>query len=179
MVYVHSKLLIADDATCVVGSCNTDDRSLRGGRDTEVAVVVDGPQVKELRVKLWRAHLGIETRRPHLSCGRPLDVTDVTKCFDQVVEAAKMNATLVEACFDLRPSTTSLREDARSAVGLGCASRRLANLEGEAREKVIRRLRTARGRPRRPLRLPRAVSQFADLAAWTLVVGRSVSARLY
>ena len=97
MVYVHSKLLIVDDATCVVGSCNINDRSLRGGRDTEVAVCIEGPQVKDLRVKLWRAHLGIrDSPRPHLSRSS-LDVTDVTKCFDQVIEVAKTNATLVEA----------------------------------------------------------------------------------
>ena len=45
--------------------------------------MVDGPQVKELRVKLWRAHLGIrDSPRPHLSRSS-LDVTDVIKCFDQ------------------------------------------------------------------------------------------------
>ena len=85
------------------------------------------------------------TPRPHLSRSS-LDVTDVITCFDQVVEAAKTNATLVEACFDLRPlDDVATINDARSAVGLGCVSRRLANLEGEAREKVVREIANTLG----------------------------------
>ena len=139
MVYVHSKVLIVDDIVSVVGSCNVNDRSLRGGRDTEVAVVVEGPQVKDLRLKLWRAHLGIrpDSSRPHLTRST-LDVSDVLACWPAVVETARRNATLIEAAFDLRPlDDVATLEDARSAVGLGRVSRRLANLEGAARAKVL------------------------------------------
>ncbi|EGB11220.1 hypothetical protein AURANDRAFT_5862, partial [Aureococcus anophagefferens] len=41
MVYVHSKLLVADDAVAIVGSANVNDRSLLGDRDTEVCLVVE------------------------------------------------------------------------------------------------------------------------------------------
>ena len=40
MVYVHSKLLVADDSVAIVGSANINQRSLAGSRDTELAVVV-------------------------------------------------------------------------------------------------------------------------------------------
>ncbi|RDW67489.1 uncharacterized protein DSM5745_09355 [Aspergillus mulundensis] len=40
-VYVHSKLLIADDKVVLCGSANLNDRSLKGGRDSEIAVVVE------------------------------------------------------------------------------------------------------------------------------------------
>ena len=108
--------------------------------------MVDGPQVKDLRVKLWRAPLGIrDSPRPHLSRSS-LDVTDVTTCWQSVIEAAKTNTTLIEACFDLRPlDDVATLEDAKTAVGLGCVSRRLANLEGEAREKVIREIANTLG----------------------------------
>ena len=37
-VYVHSKVLIADDATVLVGSANINQRSMDGSRDTEIAL---------------------------------------------------------------------------------------------------------------------------------------------
>ena len=77
MIYVHSKLLIVDDAVAVIGSANINDRSLNGDGDTELAaVVVDqtnatmtdiGQGIKvatrqfarQLRMNLWRKHLGM------------------------------------------------------------------------------------------------------------------------
>lgn len=40
-LYVHSKLLIADDRVVVIGSANLNDRSLKGSRDSEVALVIE------------------------------------------------------------------------------------------------------------------------------------------
>lgn len=40
LVYVHSKLLIVDDDTAIIGSANINDRSLLGDRDSEIAVMV-------------------------------------------------------------------------------------------------------------------------------------------
>ncbi|MBN0147877.1 hypothetical protein JTL51_33740, partial [Pseudomonas aeruginosa] len=39
-IYVHSKLLIADDRVAILGSANINDRSLQGERDSELAVMV-------------------------------------------------------------------------------------------------------------------------------------------
>jgi len=75
-IYVHSKVLIADDAVAIVGSANINDRSFAGDRDTEVAVVIsDAIKVKtrmngethyasksvfELRCQLFEEHLGLQ-----------------------------------------------------------------------------------------------------------------------
>ena len=37
-IYVHSKMLIVDDAYVIVGSANLNQRSMSGSRDTEIAV---------------------------------------------------------------------------------------------------------------------------------------------
>ncbi|WP_052772730.1 phospholipase D-like domain-containing protein [Luteimonas sp. FCS-9] len=75
--YVHSKLMIVDDAVAIIGSANINDRSLLGNGDTELAaVVVDGATeprdlgnghrvvtrgfARDLRMKLWRKFLGME-----------------------------------------------------------------------------------------------------------------------
>jgi len=38
MVYIHSKILVADDDILLIGSANINDRSLQGSRDSEIAV---------------------------------------------------------------------------------------------------------------------------------------------
>lgn len=77
MIYVHSKLLIVDDAVAIIGSANVNDRSLNGNGDTELAAVIvddagagmnevgQGIQVitrkfaKALRTQIWKKHLGL------------------------------------------------------------------------------------------------------------------------
>lgn len=47
LMYVHSKLLIADDLCYIIGSANINDRSMMGDRDSELAVlVVDNAMVQ-------------------------------------------------------------------------------------------------------------------------------------
>ncbi|KAL0265433.1 UNVERIFIED_CONTAM: hypothetical protein PYX00_010823 [Menopon gallinae] len=62
LVYVHSKLIVADLARCIVGSANINDRSMCGDRDSEVAVLIeDGGSgfVRGLLRDLLREHLGV------------------------------------------------------------------------------------------------------------------------
>lgn len=74
-IYVHSKLLIADDQVAVLGSANINDRSMLGDRDSELAAVITSTdaikvpmagamtsvarEVHELRVTLWKKHFGV------------------------------------------------------------------------------------------------------------------------
>ncbi|XP_069983520.1 uncharacterized protein [Penaeus vannamei] len=71
LIYVHSKLLIADDAYLVVGSANFNDRSFLGDRDTEIAVlaqqvetvgnyeqVISNGRIQQFRRSLWAEHTG-------------------------------------------------------------------------------------------------------------------------
>jgi len=66
MLYVHSKLMIVDDWSVILGSANLNERSLAGGRDSEICVGLwpDAKsekeqcieQVKEFRYRLWDEH---------------------------------------------------------------------------------------------------------------------------
>jgi phospholipase D1/2 len=75
-IYVHSKLLIADDNVAILGSANINDRSQLGDRDSELAVIVrddahisvklDGidiskvsASVHQLRKGLWSKLFGL------------------------------------------------------------------------------------------------------------------------
>ncbi|KAL3812959.1 hypothetical protein ACJIZ3_014227 [Penstemon smallii] len=76
-VYVHSKIMIIDDRTTLVGSANINDRSLLGSRDSEIAVLIEdkeyvdsrmggqpwkaGKFASSLRISLWSEHLGLHT----------------------------------------------------------------------------------------------------------------------
>ena len=46
MIYVHSKMMIVDDAYIIVGSANINERSMAGTRDSEIAVGCWQPQFK-------------------------------------------------------------------------------------------------------------------------------------
>ncbi|KFZ24526.1 hypothetical protein V502_00992, partial [Pseudogymnoascus sp. VKM F-4520 (FW-2644)] len=74
-LYIHAKLLIADDRTVICGSANLNDRSQLGSRDSELSIVmtdtepleskmngqefVAGRHAATLRRYLWREHLGL------------------------------------------------------------------------------------------------------------------------
>lgn len=74
-LYVHSKLLIADDRLVICGSANLNDRSQLGSHDSEIAVVIEDPTPVEsmmngrpytaskfaasLRRYIFRKHLGL------------------------------------------------------------------------------------------------------------------------
>jgi phospholipase D1/2 len=74
-LYIHSKLLIADDRIVVCGSSNLNDRSQLGYHDSELSIVMEdtkriqstmdgqpfeaGWHAASLRRYLWREHLGL------------------------------------------------------------------------------------------------------------------------
>lgn len=76
LVYVHSKLMIVDDDTVILGSANINDRSMLGDRDSEIAVMIQdihktkvrmngiehmaGKFASSMRKSLFREHLGID-----------------------------------------------------------------------------------------------------------------------
>ncbi|SCU80111.1 LAFA_0B07558g1_1 [Lachancea sp. 'fantastica'] len=75
-LYVHGKVLIVDDRSCIIGSANVNERSMQGNRDSEVAAIIrdtdlvetkmgDEPYLAgrfawELRQRLMREHLGCD-----------------------------------------------------------------------------------------------------------------------
>ncbi|KAK7998141.1 hypothetical protein PG989_006181 [Apiospora arundinis] len=80
-LYIHSKVLIADDRLVICGSANLNDRSQLGTHDSEIAVVIEGGETIEssmngqqyqaskfaatLRRQLFRKHLGLLPHQPH------------------------------------------------------------------------------------------------------------------
>lgn len=62
-IYVHSKLLIVDDAVAIVGSANINDRSLTGNGDTEIAAVVVDTQDVRLQQDLGEPRFTVVTRK--------------------------------------------------------------------------------------------------------------------
>ncbi|KAI9827337.1 MAG: hypothetical protein M1819_006979 [Sarea resinae] len=80
-LYVHSKLLIADDRIVICGSANLNDRSQLGDHDSEIAIIVQDPTPLESRIngQAWRAsHFAATLRRQicrkHLGLLRPQDL---------------------------------------------------------------------------------------------------------
>ncbi|RAL10176.1 phospholipase D/nuclease [Aspergillus homomorphus CBS 101889] len=106
-LYVHSKVLIADDRVVVCGSANLNDRSLKGSRDSEIALVIEDQTSLDttmnnqlyqasrfaatLRRYLFRKHLGLlrpqDMRKPDshfLPAPVPIDY-DYGSAEDQLV----------------------------------------------------------------------------------------------
>ena len=76
MIYVHSKLLIVDDSTVVIGSANINDRSMNGDRDAELCIVINDSEkvtveinetvfevsrfAQSFRIALFKEHAGCQ-----------------------------------------------------------------------------------------------------------------------
>ncbi|KAM7345990.1 phospholipase D isoform 3-T4 [Cochliomyia hominivorax] len=89
LIYVHSKLLIADDRVVICGSANINDRSMIGKRDSEIAALITDNEFEDgrmngkkypsgvfagrLRKFLFKEHLGLlEPDAERM----PIDITD-------------------------------------------------------------------------------------------------------
>ncbi|KAI8943099.1 hypothetical protein NX059_001129 [Plenodomus lindquistii] len=80
-LYIHSKLLIADDRIVICGSANLNDRSQLGDHDSEIAVIIEDPDTFESSMdgRPWRASkfaasLRRELFRKHLGLLKPQDM---------------------------------------------------------------------------------------------------------
>ncbi|XP_036611181.1 phospholipase D1 isoform X1 [Trichosurus vulpecula] len=116
LIYVHSKLLIADDNTVIIGSANINDRSMLGKRDSEMAVIVQdtetvpslmngeeyqaGRFAQGLRLQCFRVVLGYLSE----PASEILDpVSD--KFFKEVwISTAARNATIYDKVFRCLPN---------------------------------------------------------------------------
>jgi len=76
-IYIHAKIAIIDDRIAIIGSANINDRSLRGSRDSELAVFIQNSEhhminsemagspfkvsqfAHDFRMRLWRDFLGL------------------------------------------------------------------------------------------------------------------------
>jgi phosphatidylserine/phosphatidylglycerophosphate/cardiolipin synthase-like enzyme len=129
-IYVHSKLLIADDRVAILGSANINDRSLLGTRDSELAVIVrdsspvqvklDGKQphtvgkaVHQLRVDLWKKHFGLSMAggssgvSPAAGLAQYLEQPAAEETWKAIQKVAKENTGLYNRVFDFIPQDIS------------------------------------------------------------------------
>ncbi|XP_078230176.1 phospholipase D2 isoform X13 [Callithrix jacchus] len=122
LIYIHSKMLIADDRTVIIGSANINDRSLLGKRDSELAVLIEDTETEpslmngaeyqagrfalSLRKHCFSVILGANAR-PDLDLRDPV----CDDFFQLWQETAESNASIYEQIFRCLPSnaTRSLR----------------------------------------------------------------------
>ncbi|KFK38694.1 hypothetical protein AALP_AA3G147900 [Arabis alpina] len=77
MIYVHSKLMIVDDAYVLIGSANINQRSMDGSRDTEIAIgcyqtdTTNTNEIQAYRLSLWYEHTGGQITADELSLSEP------------------------------------------------------------------------------------------------------------
>lgn len=116
LVYVHSKLLIVDDNTVIIGSANINDRSMLGKRDSEMAIIVqdtvtepsimDGKEYQagsfalQLRLHCFRLILGAFSD-PSIDVQDPIS----ERFYKEVwIATSARNATIFEKVFRCLPS---------------------------------------------------------------------------
>lgn len=123
-IYVHSKLMIVDDRYALIGSANINDRSLLGGRDSELAVLVMDLEVvrkdflgngkpqptrtfaHELRKGIWNKLLGISSGvRPADELKHAIDKPGHPDSWRAIQAVAKRNAEHYEAVFKYIPKS--------------------------------------------------------------------------
>ncbi|XP_029649111.1 phospholipase D1-like [Octopus sinensis] len=121
LVYVHSKMMIVDDDTTIIGSANINDRSMLGDRDSEMAVIIQdletvpvqfngkdhkaGHFSSSLRKTVFKEHLGLEDDE--------LLVDPVCDAFYKEIwiQQASFNTTIYEKVFNCIPNDGILTFD--------------------------------------------------------------------
>ncbi|XP_055086056.1 phospholipase D1 isoform X2 [Periophthalmus magnuspinnatus] len=117
LIYVHSKMLIADDNTVIIGSANINDRSMLGKRDSEVAVIVEDSEMMDslmdgqpykagkyalsLRLECFRMILGANND-PSIDVSDPLSDTFYKEVWMSI---CARNATIYQKVFRCLPSS--------------------------------------------------------------------------
>lgn len=117
LIYVHSKMLIADDNTVIIGSANINDRSMLGKRDSEVAVIVEDSETTDsvmdgqpyqagkyglaIRQECFRMILGANTD-PSIDISDPISDTFYKEVW---MATCARNATIYQKVFRCLPSS--------------------------------------------------------------------------
>lgn len=137
-IYVHSKLLIADDSIVIMGSANINDRSLKGQRDSELAVYIQDKTIvkaplngkptevmkfgHELRKALWRKHLGLTSGgngivKPATALASMIDKPSAPETIKAIQALASSNQAIYERTFGFVPRSKVARNfDKRASI---------------------------------------------------------------
>ncbi|KAL4876634.1 hypothetical protein BJY04DRAFT_139443 [Aspergillus karnatakaensis] len=100
-LYIHAKVMIADDRVVICGSSNINDRSQLGYHDSETAIVIEdqdfiesqmngesyqaGRLASTLRRQLWREHLGLLPAQDYDASDDP-SAQPPTTCLNEIPE---------------------------------------------------------------------------------------------
>nr|XP_028560061.1 phospholipase D2 [Podarcis muralis] len=114
LIYIHSKMLIADDRRVIIGSANINDRSLLGKRDSELAVLVEDtdlvPSVmggQEYQAGKFALSLRLDCFRCVLGVASDLDIQDPLsdRFFWDIWQAtASSNTSIYDKVFSCLPT---------------------------------------------------------------------------
>lgn len=171
-IYVHSKIMIVDDHTALIGSGNINDRSLLGSRDSEIGVLIEdkefvdsfmggkprkaGKFASTLRLSLWSEHLGLRTGE----VGQIKDPVVDSTYKDIWMATAKTNTMIYQDVFSCIPnnliqSRVSLRQCmafskeilGHTTIDLGIAPSKLESYQGGDIESTdpMERLKSVKG----------------------------------
>ncbi len=134
-IYVHTKMMIVDDLYALVGSANTNDRSLLGERDSEIAVLVmDGEAsradikgtgnqrpvrkfARALRMSVWEKLFGITGGvRPATHLRSAIAAPASPNSWRSIQQQAKKNAQAYEAAFKFVPRNSDPNDKSGSTA---------------------------------------------------------------
>lgn len=153
-IYVHSKLMIVDDRAVLIGSANINDRSLRGSRDSEIAILVEDNEYVDsymnqepwragrfafnLRLSLWSEHLGLEGPEIN-SIKDPISEATYTLLWREIAETNTavyqdvfecIPNDLIRSRFAIRQATAQRKEKVgHTTIDLGIAPDKLDDYE--------------------------------------------------
>ena len=121
-IYVHSKLLIADDRVAILGSANINDRSQLGDRDSELAVVIRddvsanvklnnseidlvSKSVHNLRIRLWKKLFGLTdgAKLPATKLMEMIETPAAKKTIKSIQDIAENNLKSYSKAFPFLP----------------------------------------------------------------------------
>lgn len=131
-IYVHSKMLIADDRIAIVGSANANDRSMQGNRDSELGAIIKGTEpvkvelfgdgkkyqvskvVHEFRKGIWSKLFAVDAKnvqvKPAFAGGELSTILSQPankKTWQAVQKVAKDNADAYNKIFNFIPQNES------------------------------------------------------------------------
>lgn len=117
IVYIHSKMMIVDDRYVIIGSANINDRSMTGGRDSEIAAIIEDTEkieikmngevfignkfAHELRLSIWEKYLQRKKE----------DFADPILFFNEWVDISNNNTDIYNKVFGMIHSTIKNEND--------------------------------------------------------------------
>ena len=109
-VYIHSKLMIIDDHTTIIGSANFNDRSMMGSKDTEICILTEDTQMEESRMNGNTFQAGKFSKSLRMQCWAEMCGLDLTMPSDYALISDPTHDDTWSFMLDLAKSNTKKYE---------------------------------------------------------------------